>query len=222
LKQPQNPETPMGQGRSPSYIDPQLSNLLDRAAMVQVVQDWGLARDTGRWDRLRACFAPGATMRTTWFAGSATEFVERSIAAAASGSRAQHFIGAASIEIDGDRALVETRMILMVRARLDGIEVDATCHGRFHDQFVRHQGQWRILHRVPIYEKDRLDVLDPARTIMLDPRRLAAHPEGYRHLAYLQAANGASITPDLPTPGSASLERLHAQGAAWLHAQADA
>jgi tripartite-type tricarboxylate transporter receptor subunit TctC len=33
---------------------------------------------------------------------------------------------------------------------------------------------------------------------------------------YVQSSGGATITPDLPTPGSQALERLYADGAAWL------
>lgn len=195
-----------------------LRALLDRAAITEVLHDWGLARDTGRWDRLRACFAPGASIRTTWFEGSAEDFVERSIASVRNGARAQHFIGAASIALRGDRAIAETRMVLMVRGRLDGVEVEATCHGRFHDRFVRHDGAWRIAQRVPVYEKDRLDALEPGRALALDAQRLASQPEGYRHIAYLQGANGAHITSGLPTPGSEALAALEAQAHRWLHA----
>lgn len=55
-----------------------LRTLLDRAAITQVVQDWGLARDTGRWEQLLSFHTPGATVQTNWFVGSAAEFVERS------------------------------------------------------------------------------------------------------------------------------------------------
>jgi hypothetical protein len=51
---------------------------------------------------------------------------------------------------------------------------------------------------------------------VLDEGTLARYPLGYRHLAYLQAAGGARITPDLPVPGSEELKRLYAQGERWL------
>jgi hypothetical protein len=41
--------------------------------------------------------------------------------------------------------------------------------------------------RQPIYEKDRLDPVDPAANLVLDQTLLARFPEGYRHLAYLQS-----------------------------------
>ena len=44
--------------------------------------------------------------------------------------------------------------------------------------------------RQPIYEKDRLDPVDPATTLKLDPTLLTQFPEGYRHLAYVQTRIG--------------------------------
>ena len=50
-----------------------LLDLADRAAITRVVNDWGLWRDTGHWDRLHAAYAAGATMHATWFAGPEDE-----------------------------------------------------------------------------------------------------------------------------------------------------
>ena len=44
--------------------------------------------------------------------------------------RAQHFTGAATVSFNGDRAVAETRMILMVQGAVGGVPVDVTCHGR--------------------------------------------------------------------------------------------
>ncbi|WP_213958780.1 MULTISPECIES: nuclear transport factor 2 family protein [unclassified Variovorax] len=189
--------------------------LMARAEIARVAQDWGLARDAGRWNELQALFAPDAIMHATWFVGSASEFIERSREAAKAGARVQHFIGTSSIDINGDRAIAETRMILTVRGKLQGVEVDVTCQGRFYD-FLANADGWRIQRRVPIYERDRMDTLVPGALVTLDPDRLARHPEGYRHLAYLQSDGGARIGTDLPTPHSDALARLCAEGDAWL------
>lgn len=193
-----------------------LAQLLDRAAITQVTQEWGIARDAGRWDRLRACYTSDAVMHTTWFVGPAAEFVERSMAAARAGARVQHFIGATTMELRDDKAVVETRMVLMVRGLLEGVEVDATCWGRFHDRFVKREGQWRILKRVPVYEKDRLDAVDPSATLSIDRDVLARQADGCRHLTYMQSRGGATIMPNSAVPGSEALERLEAESAAWL------
>jgi hypothetical protein len=197
-----------------------LQALLDRSEIIRVVQNWGFWRDDGRWEQLRSAYTPDGLMSTTWSVGTAADFVNHVMNAAKKkgGRRSMHFIGATTVDLNGDKAIAETRMVLLVRGVLQGVEVDVTNYGRTHDRFVRHDGQWRIQVRVPIYERDRMDPVDPAAGVKLDPAELARYPYGYRHLAYLQAAEGARITPDLPTPGSAALARLYAEGRTWLTA----
>ncbi len=70
--------------------------------------------------------------------------------------------------------------------------------------------------RQPIYEKDRLDPLDPAAKLELDPELLARFPEGYRHLAYLQTRIGYTVKPDMPGLDGKEVEALYAKGERWL------
>jgi SnoaL-like domain len=80
----------------------------------------------------------------------------------------------------------------------------------------RGQAEWGIVLRQPIYEKDRLDPVDPAASIALDPELLARFPEGYRYLAYLQVQAGYPVKPDMPGVRGPEVERLYQRGAAWL------
>jgi hypothetical protein len=194
------------------------NQLLDQLAVKQVAQSWAMWRDTCAWDQLRACYAPGAQVQTTWMKGSADAFIDASIKSAANpkAPRALHSLGASTVEIAGDKALAETRMILLVRGVLEGVEVDITAHGRFVDWLVRHQDRWCILRRHSIHEKDRLDPVDPDVRLALDPQRLAQFPRAYRHIAYFQSAGGATITPDLAEHNTASQEALYRAGEAWL------
>jgi hypothetical protein len=187
----------------------------DRAAIMDAVANWALWRDSGRWEKLASLYTADAIQHTTWFVGPAAQFIER-IRSRPAGGRSQHFMGACSVEVKGERAIAETRLVLLVRAELHGTEVDITCYARSYDRFVRAAGAWRIQQREMIYEKDRLDPVDPAASITLDAAELARYPYGYRHLALLQAAGGAHITPELPTPGSEALRRLYAEGERWL------
>jgi hypothetical protein len=188
--------------------------LADRFAIVEAVGNWALWRDTGRWDRLRSLYTSDAIQHTTWFVGPAAQFIEHCMKRGV--SRSQHFVGACSVELNGTRAIAETRLVLLARGVLQDVEVDITCHGRSYDRLVREGGAWRISRREMIYEKDRLDPVDPAATVRLDAAELARYPSGYRHLALLQASGGARITPDLPTPGSEALARLYGEGERWL------
>jgi hypothetical protein len=75
---------------------------------------------------------------------------------------------------------------------------------------------WGIVRRQPIYEKDRMDPVEPSRRVMLDVTLLNKFPEGYRHLAYLQSRNGFTIKDGLPGLRGEAVERLYAEGRAWL------
>ena len=90
------------------------------------------------------------------------------------------------------------------------------CTGRFYDFFEKRNGIWGIVRRQPIYEKDRLDPVDPAAVLKLDQDWLARFPEGYRHLGYLQSRNGFDVKLGLPGLRGAAVEKLYAEGKAWL------
>ncbi|MBV9459107.1 MAG: nuclear transport factor 2 family protein [Bradyrhizobium sp.] len=192
----------------------------DRMAILNVIADWGIFRDCGRWDLLSNLYAADAVMVTTWFKGSATEFISRSKASFERGARGQHFIGNSSISVNKDRAIADTRMSIMLRAKIEHTEVDVTCIGRFHDRFVREAGQWRIFIRTPVYDKDRIDPVTPGSGLRLDTDVLSRFAAGYRHLAYCQSLAGDKLTPGLPTPGSPEETALVDESAAWLSSQA--
>ena len=70
--------------------------------------------------------------------------------------------------------------------------------------------------RQPIYEKDRLDPVDPAAALKLDSEVLRRFPEGYRHLAYLQTQIGYEVKRDMPGLRGPEVEALYRRGRAWL------
>jgi hypothetical protein len=77
-------------------------------------------------------------------------------------------------------------------------------------------GKWGVVLRQPIYEKDRMDPVDPSKTLQLDTKLLESFPEGYRHLAYLQTGIGYKVKPDMPGLKGPEVEALYARGKRWL------
>ena len=191
---------------------------LDKLAIAEVIASWALWRDTGNWDGLRRAFHPDGTMTATWFQGSVEEFIAGCQRSWAAGSKSAHFIGGSVVQLNGRKALAETRIILLIRDMVDDVEVDVTCYGRFHDRFVKTGDDWRILARGVVYEKDRLDPVRPEAVLRLDDAILKRFPEGYRHVAYAQTKRGLRVATDRPTPRSPELERLYREAAAWLAA----
>jgi hypothetical protein len=113
-------------------------------------------------------------------------------------------------------------MTISQRGDVDGVRVDVVCTGRFHDFFERRAGLWKIVRRQPIYEKDRMDPVDPAARLVLDAALLERFPDGYRHLAYLQTRIGYTIKLDLPQLRGPAVELLYRQGRQWLQGAATA
>jgi hypothetical protein len=107
-------------------------------------------------------------------------------------------------------------MTISQRAKVHDVPVDVVCTGRFYDFFERRGGRWGIVLRQPIYEKDRMDPVDPAARLTLDAGLLGRFPEGYRHLAYLQTQIGYQVKPDMPGLTGPAVEALYARGRSWL------
>ena len=188
----------------------------DRLAIIETVQNWALWRDAGDWERFRTVWHDDGWMTATWFQGPATQFIEVSRAGFERGVSILHFLGGTSVDLKASRAIAQTKMTINQRAQVDGVLADVVCTGRFYDFFEKRAGRWGIVRRQPIYEKDRIDPVDPSASLKLDPELLIRFPEGYRHLAYLQTKNGSTIKLDLPQLKGPVVERLYATGRAWL------
>jgi hypothetical protein len=188
----------------------------DRFAIIETVQNWALWRDAGDWERFRTVWHDDGWMTATWFQGPAAQFIEVSRAGFERGVSILHFLGGTSVDLNASRAIAQTKMTISQRAQVDGVLADVVCTGRFYDFFEKRAGRWGIVRRQPIYEKDRIDPVDPSASLKLDPELLIRFPEGYRHLAYLQTKNGFTIKLDLPQLKGPVVERLYAHGRAWL------
>ena len=189
---------------------------LARAAIREVVENWVLWRDAGDWERFRDVWHDDGRMQATWFQGSATDFITASRKGWDKGVSILHFLGGHTSDIRGQRAIAQTKMTISQRADVDGVACDVVCTGRFYDFFERRDDRWAIVLRQPIYEKDRLDPLDPSAKLSLDASLLSQFPEGYRHLAYLQTRIGYTVKRDMPGLKGPEVEALYRRGAQWL------
>jgi SnoaL-like domain len=191
----------------------------DVLAIRELVESWAVWRDAGEWERFRTLWFDDGRMMATWTQGTADEFIAMSKAGWAKGVEILHFLGGQSVDVAGVRAVAQTKMTISQRAVVDGIEVDVVCTGRFYDFLEKRDGRWGLVLRQPIYEKDRMDPVDPAARLELDQALLGRFPEGYRHLAYLQTRIGYTVKPDMPGLQGPEVERLYRSGAAWLRGE---
>jgi len=196
-------------------------SIADKLAIREIIENWVLWRDAGDWERLATLWHSDGWMTATWFQGPAQQFIEASREGFNKGVNILHTLGGWTCEIVGNRAISQVKMTINQRALVDGILVDVTCWGRFYDFLEKRAGRWGIVRRQPIYEKDRLDPVDPSAVLKLDAELLAQFPEGYRHLAYVQVKNGFKVKADLPGLRGAAVEQVYAEGKAWLASAPD-
>jgi hypothetical protein len=188
----------------------------DKRAIRELVENWVVWRDAGEWERFRSVWHDDGRMMATWFQGSADEFIRVSREGWEKGVSILHFLGGSSIDVAGTRAIAQTKMTISQRAKARGVLCDVICTGRFHDFFEKRAGRWGLVLRQPIYEKDRIDPVDPSVALSLDPDLLGRFPEGYRHLAYVQSEIGYKVKPDMPGLKGAEVETLYRRGRDWL------
>ena len=188
----------------------------ERQAIRELVDNWALWRDAGDWERFATVWHDDGWMTATWFQGPARDFIAISREGFEKGVNILHFLGGWTCDVSGPRAISQTKMTINQRAQVDGVLVDVVCTGRFYDFLEKREGRWGIVRRQPIYEKDRLDPVDPSARLELDTHSLGRFPEGYRHLAYLQSRNGFTVKQGLPGLRGPAVQLLYSEGRAWL------
>ena len=191
-------------------------DMMQQMRIRQLVESWAVWRDAGDWARFRTVWHPDGVMMATWFQGPYEEFIRVTIEGWNKGVSILHFLGGSSIDVAGTRAIAQTKMTISQRGLVDGVLCDVLCTGRFYDFFEERGGVWGLVHRQPIYEKDRVDPIDPAATLKLDQAVLAGFPEGYRHLAYIQTRIGYTVKMDMPMLKGPVVQDLYRRGADWL------
>lgn len=190
----------------------------DKVVCAELVQAWGFARDQGKWDDLTATFHPGGEIAVSWFRGPYPEFVAHCRRNFGKGSEAKHLLWPARIAVNGARATAETSVAILVRQTIEGIVVDLTSNGRFLDRLERRDGVWRMVERAALYEKDRLDPVEPSPKFDALMAGADAHkyPAPYRYMAYRVHAAGRTLAEPVHYDGRPETEALKARYAAWL------
>jgi hypothetical protein len=200
-------------------------NLADKFAIAELIQAWGVYRDQGKWQELRGTFTPDGHISVSWFRGSFDQFVERCRASFAAGHTwSRHHLFAPTIKLDKDRAVAETSVIIRVRQPFKGVPVDLTSCARFLDRIERQvggggDGRWLIAERAAIYERDRLDAVEPSPAFeaLFRAGGAARFPEQYRYMAFrLAHTEGRSLASVIYRDGGPETADLYARFSAWL------
>ena len=194
-----------------------MDNLADKFACTEVIQRWGLCRDQGKWADLPRPSRPTGRSRCP---GSAARLHNSSTAAARVSKR-----GSARSITSCRRWCVSWRA--RHRRDLDRDSCAAehrrragrlTSHGRFLDRLERRDGRWAIRERCAIYERDRLDPVEPSEAFdkLFKTSDFAAYPAQYRYMAARLAAVGRALAPVVHRDGEAETAELYARYEDWL------
>jgi hypothetical protein len=194
--------------------------IADKIAIAELTQAWGLYRDQGRWQELRGTFTPDGHISVSWFRGAFEQFVERCRANFDAGQTwSRHHLFTPVIKLGDDRAVAETSVIIRVRQRFKGIAVDLTSCSRFLDRIEKHAGGWLIAERAAIYERDRLDPVEPSPAFdsLFAAGGAARFPEEYRYMAFRIAhSEGRTLAPVVYRDKGQETADLYARFAGWL------
>jgi hypothetical protein len=190
----------------------------DKSACAELIQSWGLYRDQGKWPELTATFAPEGEIAISWFTGKFSEFVARCRASFDAGVRSKHLIFPSHVRLAGERALAETNIVILVRQRIGTVLADLTSYARFLDRLERRGSRWMILERTAIYERDRLDPVEPSEDFakLFKASDLSIYPEAYRYMAARLVAAGRALAPVVYRDGTADTAQLYARYDGWL------
>jgi hypothetical protein len=194
-----------------------LETLLEKQRIREVVENWVIWRDSGQWEKFKTVWHSDGVMMATWFQGPFEEFIKVSIDGWNKGVSILHFLGGCSVDVNNTRAIAQTKMTITQRGPVDGVICDVVCTGSFYDFMEKRDSRWGVVLRQPIYEKDRINPLDPAAKLVLDQDLLQKFPEGYRHLAYIQTKLGFTVKSDMPQLKGSAVEALYQRGQDWLN-----
>ena len=175
--------------------DDELNILKDKLEISELVRLERFWRDQLEWDKLMDCFTEDATVCTTWFDGSAREFVDASRDMAKRGTGAKHLISPTYININGDRAICESPAEIHIRVMLDDVEADIMQYCRFYSRVRRTQVGWKIVTFEGLYQRDTLTPVNPTQNLPVDWDHINSLRPSYRFLNYVLSKGGWDI-PD--------------------------
>lgn len=134
-----------------------VEELTAKEEIREVLHRYGRATDRGDVELLKTCYFDDAIdAHGEAFVGDAHEFAEFILGPEQLGQLRdyRHYITNTMIELDGDRAFVESSFLCTLELSLgDGNFADAQAEGRYFDVFQCRDGEWKIWRRLMQSEK---------------------------------------------------------------------
>jgi len=141
--------------------DEALRELLDRAAIHDVMLRYARGVDRRDLDLVAACFLQDASYEGALASGTIAEALVRLRERMTRYDSTMHFIGNQLVELDGDTANSETYAVAYHRLTGDSRGKLFTVGVRYLDELIRDANGWRIRARVVKMEWQRSEALSP-------------------------------------------------------------
>lgn len=184
----------------------QLQACVEALAAREVIRDvlyrYCRAVDRGDTELLKSCYHPDARDDHGFFSGRAWDFADYVMPILAQLELSIHSLSNPLIELDGNRATVETHWSVIHRLRRGTKLTDIWDQGRYLDEFECRDGEWRIFRRVVVMDAERwsdtLNFLDLVRSD--DPHRVYTGQRGKSDPVHRRYELSALVRPDFRLP----------------------
>jgi hypothetical protein len=203
--------------------DARLQAVMDKFEIIEVSTVLLCCRDSGDWQRLAQCLHPDAHMTTSWFSGTASEFIKQAsqmMEGHHPGDTHQHMMSNPRVTLTGNRAVCEYYLLLHQRRTMDGYEFDFQTWSQCVNLLEKREGVWRISKRSNIYEKDRMDPYVPGSVPQsyFDQMDLSRYPKSMRYHCY-RNEKSSGRAPTLILKGTDGEKAVRNEAQAWLAGQ---
>jgi hypothetical protein len=130
----------------------------------------------------------------------------------------KHWLGNMRTEIAGTRAVLETDVLVLIREYIEQDLFDYTSYARFYDLLEKRDGVWRILEWSCIYDKDRLDAVDPATdaSALYAQAVLDGADSGFAFMKLRQGKRGRTVPESVVIRDTEGERKLRRRGDDWL------
>lgn len=132
-----------------------LEQMLDKARISEKIHAYCRFIDRGDYELLRTVYHPDAIdEHGQLFCGGVEEFIEHARKSADGTGISCHNITTTNIELEGNVANTEAYFIAIHQDMPDGRggRTDMLLGGRYLDRFEQRDGEWRIAHRLVVFD----------------------------------------------------------------------
>ena len=201
--------------------DTRIDQMLNEHQIHNLLIRWGHTRDNEDWRALAECFHNDATIHLSWISGTANDFIAASQAITKNrrpGTHMKHVISGPWILINKSRAFSRCHSHILIRLELDGYELDIQSWLQFYDLLECRNESWRIVKRTAVYEKDRMDFVNPIENSedFFNDMDLSAYPDSVKFLCYMIQKSGGTPSTDIITVYSEEEQLLKEESEKWL------